>query len=89
MTVSTANRVSDKPVLTPREAEAVVDDRIELFGLGALPKVSVAERADGLWHVRWDRLESVVPPMTAEAWRAWVEENVGSLDAGDLETTES
>ena len=30
-----------------------------------------------------------VAPMTPEAWRAWLEANVGSLDAGDLETTES
>jgi len=79
----------DKPILTPREAEAVVEDRIELFGLGVLPRVSVTELADGTWRVQWDRLESVVAPMTREAWHAWLEENVGSLDAGDLETTES
>jgi len=79
----------DKPILTPREAEAVVEDRIELFGLGVLPRVSVTEIADGTWRVRWDRLESVVAPMTREAWHAWLEENVGSLDAVDLETTES
>jgi hypothetical protein len=81
--------MSERPVLTPPEAEAVVDDRIENFGLGALPKVRITERADGLWHVRWDRRESIVAPMTPEAWRAWLEANVGSLDAGDLETTES
>lgn len=81
--------MSEKPVLTPREAEAVVEDRIELFGLGALPRVSVTELDDGRWRVQWDRLESVIPAMTREAWRAWLETNVGSLDAGDLETTES
>jgi hypothetical protein len=27
--------------------------------------------------------------MTMDAWCAWLEENVGSLDAGDLGTTES
>jgi hypothetical protein len=81
--------MSEKSVLTPREAEAVVEDRIERFGLGALPRVSVTELADGTWRVSWDRLERIVAPMTQSAWHAWLEENVGSLDAGDLETTES
>jgi hypothetical protein len=76
-------------LLSPREAEAVVDDRIQQFGLGALPHVAVNPRADGTWHVKWEDRESVVPPMTMDAWCAWLEENVGSLDAGDLETTES
>ena len=81
--------MTEKTVLTPREAEAVVEDRIELFGLGALPRVSVTELADGTWRVQWERLECVVAPMTQEAWRAWLQKNVGSLDADDLETTES
>lgn len=81
--------MDEKSTLTAREAEAVVEDRIERFGLGALPSVSVTELAGGTWRVRWDRLERVVAPMTREAWHAWLEENVGSLDAGDLETTES
>ena len=81
--------MAENSVLTPREAEAVVEDRIENFGLGALPRVTVTELDDGSWRVRWDRMESVVAPMTNEAWRAWLRQNVGSLDAGDLETTES
>jgi hypothetical protein len=76
-------------LLTPREGEAVVEDRIEQFGLGALPRVNVTELADGAWRVRWKHLERTVAPMTQDAWYAWLEENVGSLDAGDLETTES
>jgi hypothetical protein len=76
-------------LLTPREAESVVEERIEQFGLNALPRVSVADLGEGTWSVRWDHLERVVPAMSAEAWREWLEENVGSLDAGDLETTES
>ena len=62
-----------EPTLTPREAEAVVEERIELFGLGALPRVTVTERPDGLWRVRWDRLEHVVAPMEREVWHAWLE----------------
>jgi hypothetical protein len=81
--------MSENRVLTPREAEAVIDDRIEAFGLGALPRVEVSELADGTWQVRWEHLERTVAPMTQDAWHAWLEENVGSLDAGDLETTES
>jgi hypothetical protein len=75
--------------LTPREAEAVIEDRIEQFGLGALPHVTVTELADGTWRVRWEHLESTVAPMTEDAWRAWITRNVGSLDPGDLQTTES
>jgi hypothetical protein len=75
--------------LTPAEAEAVVEESIELFGLGVLPRVRVTERPDGKWHVTWDRQESVVEPMSREAWHAWLEANVGSLDPGSLETTES
>lgn len=81
--------MSPQGLLTPHEAEAVVDDRIEAFGLGALPKVSVVERGDGLWQVRWDSREAIVSPMTPEHWHTWLEANVGSLDPGDLETTES
>jgi hypothetical protein len=75
--------------LTPREAEAVIDERIEQFGLGALPRVSVDALDDGNWRVRWEHSERTVAPMTFEQWYAWLEDNVGSLDAGDLETTES
>ncbi len=81
--------MSEKPLLTPREAELVVEERIERFGLGALPHVSVTALADGTWQVRWDHLARIVAPMTPEAWHACLEENVGSLDAGDLETTEA
>ena len=76
-------------LLTPREAQAVVEECIERFGLGALPRVHVTPLADGRWQVRWEHLARGVAPMTADAWHAWLEENVGSLDAGDLETTES
>jgi hypothetical protein len=37
--------MSDSQLLTPHEAEAVVEDRIEAFGLGALPRVMGAGRA--------------------------------------------
>jgi hypothetical protein len=81
--------LADSTVLTPRAAERVVEDRIEQFGLDALPRVSVLELADGTWRVRWEHRECTVAPMTPDAWHAWLEENVGSLDAGSLETTES
>ncbi|MGE5089732.1 MAG: hypothetical protein ACM3QY_11450 [Candidatus Levyibacteriota bacterium] len=75
--------------LSPLQAEAVVAERIEQFGTGALPRVEVSGLADGRWRVRWEHNERIVEPMSGEAWRAWLEQNVGSLDAGDLETTES
>jgi hypothetical protein len=81
--------MDERRLLTPREAEAVVEERIERFGLGALPRVTVTPLPDGMWRVRWENVEATVAPMTAQAWHAWLEENVGSLDPGDLETTES
>lgn len=81
--------MSPSRLLTPQQAEAVVEERIEQFGLGALPKVKVTEGPDRKWQVRWDDFERIVAPMTAADWHDWLEENVGSLDAGNLETTES
>lgn len=81
--------MSERSLLTPREAEHVVEERIEQFGLGAMPRVSVTAMADATWCVRWEHVERTVAPMTMDEWHAWIEENVGSLDAGDLETTES
>jgi hypothetical protein len=81
--------MSEIAALTPAEAEAVVEERIEIFGLGVLPRVRVTERPDGKWHVTWDQQEAVVEPMSHESWRAWLETNVGWLDPGNLETTES
>ena len=75
-------RPEDRP-LTPREAESIVEDCIERFGLGALPRIEVTALDDGTWQVRWDHLVQAVAPMSRGAWRRWVEENVGSLDAGD------
>jgi hypothetical protein len=81
--------MSESHSLTPKEAESVIADRIEQFGLGALPPVAVTELDDGRWLVRWEHLERTVAPMDRDAWCAWLEQNVGSLDAGDLQTTES
>jgi hypothetical protein len=81
--------MSEIRTLTPQEAEAVVEQRIEQFGLGALPSVRVMSEADGMWRVRWDDMERSVAPMGMDSWLRWLGENVGSLDAGDLETTES
>lgn len=81
--------MGEEHVLTPHQAEAVVDERIERFGPGALPRVNVTATADGRWQVRWEHLVRTVAPMPQNAWCAWLEENVGSLDAGDLQTTES
>lgn len=81
--------MNTNPLLTPEEAEAVIDEKIEQFGLGVLPRVEVTALPDGQWRVRWEDVEHIVPPMSGKAWHAWVEENVGSLDPGDLATTES
>jgi hypothetical protein len=79
----------DKHPLTPAQAEQVVAERIEQFGLGALPEVRVDACADGSWRVRWDEFERRVAPMDADGWSAWLEEHVGPLGAERLQTTES
>ena len=77
------------PPLTPQETEAVVDAPIEQFGPGELPRAIVASTPDGAWRIRWEHQDRAVAPMGMDAWQAWLRENVGSLDAGDLETMES
>jgi hypothetical protein len=75
--------------LSTREAEQVVQQRIERFGLGALPDVQVRLRDDDRWIVRWDSSERTVEPMDADTWHAWLERHVGPLDAESLQTTEA
>jgi len=66
----------------------VVDRRIEQFGLDASPKVSITELVDGTWRVRWESRERTVAAMNLETWTTGLEEYVGSLDAGSLDTSE-
>jgi hypothetical protein len=54
-----------------------------------LPEVRVVALADGSWRVRWDEFERVAPAMGALAWRKWLHEHVGPLEAEALQTTES
>jgi hypothetical protein len=81
--------VGEDRTLTLRVAEAVVEEPIEQFGLGARPHVNVTALADGMWQVRRQHIERSLGPLRQVAWSAWLEENVGSLNAGDLETTGS
>jgi len=77
----------ERPTLTPREAEQVVEQRIEDFGLGALPQISVIEER-GDWRVIWDGKMRVIPPMSEREWLAWLEENVGEVDPESLGSLE-
>ena len=49
----------------------------------------VRPRSPGQDKRALEQLERVLDAMTRAAWHAWLEENVGSLDPGDLQTTES
>lgn len=80
--------MKENRVLATYEAEAVVENLIEQFGLSALPKIRVVELANGAWQVRWMDQERTLEPMTRDAWHHWLELNIGSLEPGDLETTE-
>lgn len=75
-------------LLTPREAEQVVEQRIEEFGLGALPRVQVEPMANGDWQITWDTFRRVERPMSASEWAEWLERHVGTLDPELLETLE-
>ena len=78
-----------RELLTPGQAEQVVADRIERFGLGSRPDVKITLAPDGNWQVSWDSHSRTVSPMDDDSWRAWLHEHVGPLDAESLQTTES
>jgi hypothetical protein len=61
---------------------------IEDFGLGALPRVRVARTDGGQWDIRWEQHHYVEAPMSAPAWRAWLEEHCCTLEPSRLETLE-
>jgi hypothetical protein len=77
----------ERPILSPREAEQVVEQRIESFGLGALPQISVLEER-GDWRISWDGKVRVTKPMNERDWLAWLEENVGEVDPESLSSLE-
>lgn len=77
----------ERPTLTPREAEQIVEQRIEDFGLGALPQISVTEDR-GDWRITWDGKERIAKPMSQPEWLAWLEENVGEVDPESLSSLE-
>jgi hypothetical protein len=77
----------ERPILSAREAEQLVEQRIETFGLGALPQISVAEDR-GDWRISWDGKMRVTQPMTERDWLAWLEVNVGEVDAESLSSLE-
>jgi hypothetical protein len=73
--------------LTPQEAEQVIEQRIEEFGLSALPRVQVTA-SQGKWQISWDNFHQVEQPMTGTQWREWLERHVGTLNPERLETLE-
>jgi hypothetical protein len=77
-----------RPQFTPEQAQRIVDQRIEQFGLGVLPRTEVRATGDGRWRIRWDDQERITDAMTEAQWRDWFERNVGSLKAERLQTTE-
>jgi hypothetical protein len=79
--------MSDTKTLTPLEAEAVVDELIEAYGLGAYPKVTVTEAAPGRWRIEWRSMEVEAAAMTATEWSEWLRRRVGSISPEKLTTT--
>lgn len=83
-TIMTRGRTEDSinrvRTLLPSEAEEIVAERIEDFGTAALPEVRVSELPDGRWSIQWEDNQAVTDPMPMEAWKGWLEMNVGSVD---------
>ena len=77
-----------RDLLTPQEAENFVQERIESFGLSALPRVLVREEPDGRWNVRWESYVRLLRPMTMVEWESWLEQHVGTVDPERLGTNE-
>lgn len=78
---------NETSTLTPHEAEQLVEQRIDAFGLGALPHISIREER-GQWHIRWDGKQRIAQPMTQPQWLAWLERNVGEVDPESLSSLE-
>jgi hypothetical protein len=77
-----------RDLLTAQEAENFVEERIESFGLSALPRVFVREQPDGRWSVRWESHTRLERPMTMAEWESWLERHVGTVDPERLGTNE-
>jgi len=75
------------PKLSAREAEQIVEHRIQEFGLGALPQMRIIERG-GDWNIAWDGKMRVTRPMSEPEWLAWLEENVGEVKPESLGSLE-
>ena len=60
----------ERPTLTAREAEQIVEQRIEDFGLGALPQISVLEER-GDWRITWTA-RCASPPHERTRGLAWL-----------------
>jgi hypothetical protein len=79
--------MSDTQTLTTAQAEAVVDELIETYGLGAYPKVTVHEISPGRWRVEWRSMNIETAAMTATEWTEWLRRRVGSISPEKLTTT--
>lgn len=79
--------MADTERLTAQQAEAVVDELIETYGLGAYPKVVVTETTPGRWRIQWRAMEVETPAMTAAQWSDWLRRRVGSISPEKLTTT--
>ena len=68
--------------LTPKQAQELVEQRIQDFGLNSLPRVEVAFTESGDWLITWEEHRRVEPPMTDPQWRQWLERHVGTPRPG-------
>jgi hypothetical protein len=68
--------------LSPEQAQRLVEELLNQFGLGAIPQVRVSRLADGEWQIKYNTSTYVHPPMDEAEWHAWLETKFGP-DLGD------
>jgi hypothetical protein len=63
--------------LSPEQAQRLVEELSNQYGLGAIPRVYVARLADGDWQIKYNKFVQVHAPMDETEWHAWLERRFG------------
>jgi len=65
------------PKLSTEQAERLVEELLNQYGLGSIPQVRVARLADGDWQIKYNKVTFVHPPMSEVEWHEWLDERFG------------
>jgi hypothetical protein len=64
-------------LLSPEQAQRLVEELLNQYGLGAIPQIRVARLADGDWQIKYNSVTHVHAPMNEVEWHAWLESKFG------------